>query len=75
MYLKILYGRASIAALNNTSIALIPKIKNLEVFSDYRPVSLCNVLYNIVSKTLATYIKSCLHSLILSSQNAFAMLL
>jgi hypothetical protein len=39
--------------LNNYYIALIPKVNNPFRASEFRPISLCNVLYNIVSKVLA----------------------
>ena len=38
--------------INNTHIALIPKTKDLELITQYRPISLCNVLYKIISKLL-----------------------
>lgn len=32
---------------------LIPEIKNVAYMWDFRPISLCNVVYKIVAKTLA----------------------
>jgi hypothetical protein len=57
--------------LNFTLIALIPKIKNSSYVTEFRPISLCNVLYKIISKVLAYRLKLILQQIISPYQSAF----
>ena len=50
-------GRVS-RALNATFLSLIPKSQNPENFGDYRPISLCNMLYKIITKIIAIRVKT-----------------
>lgn len=52
-----LNGGGSIKEINQIFIVIISKIKNAMCMSDFRPITLCNVLYKIIVKTIANRLK------------------
>ena len=59
--------------VNDTAIVLIPKVQYPETLKDYRPISLCNVIYKIVSKCLVNRLRPLLDDLIAANQSAFIL--
>jgi ribonuclease HI len=57
--------------LNDTVIVLIPKGPSPETLAEYRPISLCNVIYKIISKCLVNRLRPLLDELISETQSAF----
>ena len=58
MVLNVLNNNLSTAELNKTNIALILKTNNPKRMFEFRPISLCNVVFKLISKTLANRLKT-----------------
>lgn len=64
-------GDVDLQAVNHTVVVLIPKVKDPKNIREYRPISLCTILYKIASKTLANRLKPFLSALVGETQSAF----
>ncbi|KAL5565680.1 hypothetical protein UlMin_028844 [Ulmus minor] len=60
-----------LGSINETLITLLPKVKCPTQITEFRPISLCNILYKITSKMLATRMRSVMDSIISEEQSAF----
>jgi hypothetical protein len=57
--------------VNDTTIVLIPKKNDPLEPKDYRPISLCNVIFKVVSKCLVNRLRPLLQDIISPRQTAF----
>lgn len=49
---------------NDTTIVMMPKVNSPEKFTQFRTISLCNVVYKVISKMLAARLKGLLPEVI-----------
>ena len=71
MVLNVLNSGMSLSDINRTNIALMQKTNKPQRMTEFRPISLCHVVYKLVSKTLTNRLKAILPYIISKNQSAF----
>ncbi|XP_024157591.1 uncharacterized protein LOC112165325 [Rosa chinensis] len=69
--LGILNEGRGLDTFNHTLISLIPKCLCPKNVSEFRPISLCSIVYKLISKTIANRLKKYLPEIISYTQSAF----
>lgn len=70
-YLQVLNEKHSTREFNKILIVLIPKVENPERVNQLRPISLCNVTYKLITKSIVNRIKVLLPDIISPYQSSF----
>lgn len=69
--LEVLNNGKDFEGLNLTEIILIPKTSNLINLVNFRPISLCTVIYKILAKIIANRLQKFIGRCIDNAQSAF----
>jgi hypothetical protein len=59
------------SGVNDTAIVLIPKVDHPETMKEFRPISLCTVVYKVIAKCLVNRLRPILGDIISINQSAF----
>ena len=64
LILNIFQHLKRIQGINQTFLSLIPKVDSPEFVKHFRPISLCNVVYKVITKILANRLKKIMPTVI-----------
>jgi hypothetical protein len=66
---EVLDGWSSVAEINQTFLVLIPKVAKPESVLQFRPISLCNVNFKILTKVIVNRLKPMIPNLVSKHQS------
>ncbi|KAK2645062.1 hypothetical protein Ddye_020257 [Dipteronia dyeriana] len=70
-FLWVLNHGRGLKAINETLIVMIPKVKQVVRLLDFRPISMCNLVYKIVVKSLANRFLTVIGDVISETRSVF----
>lgn len=62
-----------IDTINSTDVVLIPKVDNPDSLKQFRPISLCNVIYKAITEVIANRLKPLLNDIISPTQCSYIL--
>lgn len=71
--MNVLNHNGNIGHINDTYITLIPKVHKATKVGKFQPISLYNVIYKIMVKTMVNRLKPLLSDIILPTQSSFIL--
>jgi hypothetical protein len=71
--LQFLNGGDMPELVNNTVLALIPKVKNPQELSNFRPIALCNMLYKICCKAITNRLRQIISDIIFEERTTLIL--
>lgn len=68
---RVLEGVERLAGMAKTALVLIPKVDSPCKLTHFHPISLCNVVYKLVTETIVNRLKHLLGEVVLPNQENF----
>lgn len=69
--MKILEGEKILENMADALLVLIPKLENPNTIKQFRPISLCNVTFKLVTKVIMNRLKQIMEEVVSPNQSSF----